>query len=51
MKHGMWLPWLKDNFGWNHATASNFMNVATAFGKFLPGGNLADLPIDAHVGS
>jgi len=49
-EHGDWLPWLKENFGWGHATASNFMNVANAFGsKFPPGGNLDGFSIDAKA--
>jgi len=38
----------KDNFGWNHVTASNYMNAAKAFGKYSPGENL-DVNIDAKA--
>jgi hypothetical protein len=31
VEHGEWLNWLKDEFGWGHATASNYMNAADKF--------------------
>jgi hypothetical protein len=42
--HGGWLPWIEEEFGWGHATASNYMNVAT---KFPTLGSSAGLTIDA----
>jgi hypothetical protein len=42
--HGEWLPWLKEEFGWGPATASNYMNVASRFPTL---GNLEGLTIDA----
>jgi hypothetical protein len=27
LPHGRWLPWLKDEFGWQDQTARNFMQV------------------------
>ena len=29
--HGNWLDWIEAEFGWGHATASNYMNVASKF--------------------
>jgi hypothetical protein len=31
VRHGEWLPWLKDEFGWTDMTAQNYMRVARAF--------------------
>jgi Protein of unknown function (DUF3102) len=42
--HGNWLPWLEHEFGWGVDTAQNFMNVASAAGKFGKFPNL-NLPI------
>ncbi len=43
MKHGEWLPWLKDEFGWSRQTAERYMQVAEAFSKKLMVSNLDDI--------
>jgi hypothetical protein len=32
--HGKWLPWLKENFDWNHTSASRYMRVYETGAKF-----------------
>lgn len=45
LKHGDWLPWLKEEFGWKHDTATRFMNVYERF-KLR---NLSNLQIDVSA--
>ena len=33
VRHGEWLTWLEQEFGWSDATARRYMQVADAFGK------------------
>jgi hypothetical protein len=44
VKHGEWLAWLADEFGWSDSTAANYMNVAR---KFPTLGNMTGITIDA----
>ncbi len=32
VEHGLWLDWLRKNFGWSETTARRYMNIAEAFG-------------------
>jgi hypothetical protein len=41
LPHGLFLPWLRAEFGWSERTAQNFMSVAESFKS----AKFADLPI------